>query len=213
MQMTDVEKEKIVAMIEDFEKKSSVEFVPSFADRSSDYQFLRFLFSFIISVILSLFLGLFISWGVDRFWAGACGVAGLTLILYFAVSTHFLKMPLMDFQKIFFRKVYAQALYVFYQLKINQESNGNGLLLYVSDLEKKFYLLPDHVLVNTLGQSYWEEKRSELERLAVLHPWPEALTKFLATLFADLIVKFPHTDVGNNPNLISNSWVKITDRD
>jgi putative membrane protein len=150
--------QNITEKIENLEKLSSIEFVPVYAHKSESYWGLRtFWFGFFVYVsqsflkqlwisnvliaIIPLVIGIFVFWAFDR-WS-------------------FL-FDLLTLDRFVDRSVERAAREEFLASEIFATEKRTGVLIYISKLERKVFVLADKGLAKGTEQEEWVQLGSEL---------------------------------------------------
>jgi uncharacterized membrane protein len=202
-------KNKILQLIQDFETHSVVEVVPCFADKSSDYRFLRMGISSLLSVVITSSILPFLPWNLDRAWFGLLLYTSQFAFFYVSCFRIFLNIPLRSIQDYVSQKVRLRALQAFHEFEIYKSAKGRGLLFFVSVNEKRFHLIPDSELMSKLDHTFWHEKVKKLEAtLSKTVDFEKDVFAFLSELLKELTSIFPQGESAND-NLVSNKWINL----
>lgn len=166
--LTRPEQGKITATVQEAERRTSGEIVPMVVSASHDYP------AATIAATLSFALpsGLFISgiisknlWmGTSNTWIFITLTAIIYLILYPLISrTKILKALFLNPNTVE-TEVRNSALAAFYSEKLYKTKNENGILIYISVLEKKVWFLADANINSKIKQQEWDSIVDELTK-------------------------------------------------
>ncbi len=164
--LNEQEQQQINRAVQDAEKQTSGEIVPMVVSRSGRYHEAVITCALFLSVPISL-IGTFLVgnllWiGPYNLWLFLLWVCATTLI------THYIARHSEILSSFFIQERYAQeeveraALAAFYSHGLYKTRDHNGILLYVSVLEKKVWILADSAINEQVEQATWDEVMEKL---------------------------------------------------
>lgn len=158
--MTASEQQRVTDAVHKAELKTSGEIVPMIVSRSHDYPMAAATCA--LSMALPLALVLTTIFG-ERLWIGP---QNMWLMLVFFGLLYAIFYPLImkrEWLKFFFLKesqvmheVYKGALAAFYSEQLYKTKNENGILLYISVLEQRVWILADRGINEKIDQQEWD---------------------------------------------------------
>lgn len=158
--LTKAEQEQVNAAVQEVERTTSGEIVPMIVNRSHEYPMAAMLGSLFLSIPASLILaGLIGPWiwvGRDNMWLflAICLVSFTVCHVLIKRSGRFTRFFL-DRQEAD-REIKEGAIAAFYAEKLHKTSGENGILLYVSVLEQKVWILADAGINKKIDPSQWD---------------------------------------------------------
>lgn len=160
---------KISNAVKEAEKKTSGEIVTAFIKRSDDYYFYRFVFSIIIGLIYyeimlfsfdkleSLMKSMF--WDYDYIYMINFIVFSMLLIImlvfFFLKQNFILRFIVLRKEKI--RKVHQRALRHFVEAGVYDTRDKTGILIFISEMERRVELIADRGINEKIEESKWKE--------------------------------------------------------
>ncbi len=159
--LTQAEQELITEAVHRAENKTSGEIVPLITSSSGDYLSSRI----VASLCLALLAGLPLTHLLGQsFWLGPQNMylfLGLLIVLY--PLFHFMFYNFRSLQRFFLiekevtRRVQDAALAAFYAEELYRTKKENGVLLYISLLEQRVWILADRGINDKLNPVIWQE--------------------------------------------------------
>jgi putative membrane protein len=164
--LTAAEQQKVTEVVQEAERITSGEIVPMVVSRSHDYPMAAV--TCCVSMVLPAALLLTNLIG-GRFWIGA---QNMWLFLALSAIFYALLYPLVlhsDRLKRFFlsrrqveQEVEKSALAAFYAEQLHKTRDANGILLYISVMEQKVWLLADSNINAKIDQQEWDTTIADL---------------------------------------------------
>lgn len=155
MNITDKDKELINELITDAELKSDSEIVPMIVSRSDNYPAAHFRSAIIVSFLFSLglyFSPLSIINPIYFLWIQ---IPGLVLGYYMANMPSITRL-LITKQEIEY-EVTQRAIEAFFEHNLHTTEQHNGVLIFISILEKKIKIITDVGVKKKVDQKIWDE--------------------------------------------------------
>jgi putative membrane protein len=187
--------EALAQAVRDIEENSDAEIVIVVRGRSGTYRHADYLCGAIVAFVGLVFV-LFSPFEFHTYW-----VPIDVLILFIAGAfvssrTDFIRRVLTgkDFRA---KAVRTGAAAMFYEAGIANTSAENGLLIYLSLLERRLEVIADRGILKAVPALKWNNSVFELKRIGK-NPEPENLVKAIGDLGALLSEHMPAT--GENPN-------------
>ncbi|TKB08654.1 hypothetical protein FCL48_13365 [Desulforhopalus sp. IMCC35007] len=164
--LTKEEQDKITLAVQAAEKRTTGEIVPMVVTKSDEYPLAALVCSASLSIPSSLLLSVIIG---QRIWIGPenmwlfLALFSLTFLpLYFWVHrTDRLKYYFLN-QGHVETQVSKSALAAFYSQGLYKTAADNGILLYISVLEKKVWILADSGINSRISQTIWDKVVDQL---------------------------------------------------
>ncbi|MDK9706482.1 MAG: TPM domain-containing protein [Desulforhopalus sp.] len=157
--LTKAEQERVNAAVREVELTTSGEIVPMIVSRSHEYPMAAMLGSLFLSIPASLLLaGLIGPWlwlGRDSMWLF------LAICLVSFTACHLLIKRSGCLTRFFLdrreadREIQEGAIAAFYAEKLHKTAGENGILLYISVLEQKVWILADAGINQKIDPSQW----------------------------------------------------------
>jgi len=160
---------KISNAVKDAEKKTSGEIVTAFIKRSDNYYLSRFVFSMIIGLIYyevilfsiekleNLIKSMF--WEFDYIYMLNFIVFSLLLIIiltfFFLKQNFILRFIVLKKEKI--QKVHQRALRHFVEAGVYDTRDKTGILIFISEMERRVELIADRGINEKISESKWKE--------------------------------------------------------
>jgi putative membrane protein len=158
--LTKAEQERVTAAVREAERTTSGEIVPMIVSRSHEYPMAATIGSLFLSIPASLILaGLIGPWiwlGRDNMWLF------LALCLVSFTACHVLIKRSGRLTRFFLdrheadREIQEGAIAAFYAEKLHKTAGENGILLYVSVLEQKVWILADAGINKKIDPGQWD---------------------------------------------------------
>jgi putative membrane protein len=192
----------IRAAVSKAESHTSGEIVPLLVAQSDDYREAAAQASVIIAAALSLSLALIIHDTSVWFFLPTA------FVLYFPIMAVVLRLPLL---KLAFTPaarvsevVRQQAMRIFYEKGLHRTRDGNGILIFISLLERKVWILGDRGINAVIPPERWVALASALSSGIRQGQLTEALAGVIAEMGDVLRQHFPsrHDDVNELPDLM-----------
>ena len=185
--------------VNELEKLSSIEFVPVFAKQSESYCLIRFLWA--IAFALSS------AYSLNQLWISPMLFYGIPIGVGFFVYFFIFKVPflfdLFTLDRSVLRSIERAAKEEFLKHEVFATQDRTGVLIYISNLERKVYVFADKGLATKTKDSEWTELGAELAKTLgdsknVAHTFSQALTQISKKHAADFPPK------SENPNELEN---------
>jgi putative membrane protein len=159
--LTKEEQDKITLAVQRAEKTTSGEIVPMVVTKSDEYPLAALVcsasFAIPLSLLLTVVIGQRIWIGPENMWLFLALFSLTFLPLYFLVyRTDRLKYYFLN-QGHVENQVSKSALAAFYSQGLYKTAADNGILLYISVLEKKVWILADSGINSRISQTTWDE--------------------------------------------------------
>lgn len=164
--LTEKEQETVTKAVQTAEKMTSGEIVPMVVSKSGEYPLAAVVCSLSLTIPVSLFLTIIIGqmiWiGPSNMWLFLAFFGCLFIPVYYLVlKTDRLKYYFLN-QDHIETEVSKSALAAFYSQGLYKTSADNGILLYISVLEKKVWILADSGINDKISQQTWDSVVDEL---------------------------------------------------
>lgn len=164
--LTKDEQDRVTRAVQEAEKKTSGEIVPMIVSASDDYP----LATVSCSVSFALPLSLLVTHLVGKMlWMEPQNMYLFLLVFFLVLSGFYLLCRNSRWLKYFFlpagqveKKVRDGALGAFYSEQLYKTAQENGILIYISVLEKKVWILGDHGINEKIEQTSWDSIVSDL---------------------------------------------------
>lgn len=166
--LTKEEQQKITAAVQTAEKKTAGEIVPMVVSKSGDYPLAAVVcsasFTIPLSLMLTVIIGKLLWIGPQNMWL-FLGIFALIFIpIYLLVKkTDRLKYYFLNPDHVE-EAVSKSALAAFYSQGLYKTADDNGILLYISVLEKKVWIFADAGINNQIDQATWDNVIEELTK-------------------------------------------------
>src|SRR5437588_2084747 len=187
--------ENIAAAVRDIEKATDAEVVIVVRGRSGSYRHADYLFGALFGFIGLLFV-LFSPFDFHTYWV-PFDVALLFVVGAFVSSRSDVIRRLLTTNNFRTKAARAGAAAMFYEAGIANTHAENGLLIYLSLLERKMEVIADRGILKAVPPLKWNHSVFELKEVAQKCE-PEDLINALRNLGAVLAEHLPAT--GENPN-------------
>ncbi|SRR5581483_9894605 len=185
----------IAQAVADIEKQSNAEIVVVVRGRSGTYRHADYLFGALLAFIGLIFV-LFSPWEFHTFWIPFDVIALFVVGAWIASRGDWLRRLLTT--KAFQQKAArAGAAAMFYEAGIANTSTENGVLIYLSLLERQMEVIADRGILKCVPPLKWNHAVFELKEIAK-DADPETLVAGLQSLGKLLAEHAPAT--GENPN-------------
>jgi putative membrane protein len=164
--LTPEEQQKITAAVQEAERRTSGEIVPMIVSRSHRYPMAAATctvsFSLPLALVLTTLLGRALWIGPQNMWL----MLGLFAILYvifypLVVRRDWLKFYFLS-SSLVEHEVQEGALAAFYSEQLYKTKDENGILLYISVMEKKVWILGDRGINEKIDQQKWDSVVADL---------------------------------------------------
>src|SRR5256886_377962 len=185
----------IGAAVREIEAKTNAEIVVAVRGRSGTYRHADYLFGAIVAFIGLLFV-LFSRFEFHTFWI-PFDVIALFVAGAFVSSRGDWIRRMLTTKTFRVRAARAGASAMFYEAGIANTSAENGLLIYLSLLERRMEVIADRGILKAVPALKWNNAAFELKRVG-RKPEPEDLIRAVRNLGAVLAEHMPAT--GENPN-------------
>jgi putative membrane protein len=187
--------EALAQAVRDIEKQTAAEIVVVVRGRSGTYRQADYLFGAIVA-LLGLIFVLFSPWEFHTYWIPFDVVALFVAGAFISSRGHFLRR-LLTTRKFQTKAARAGAAAMFYEAGIANTSAENGVLIYLSLLERQMEVIADRGVLKCAPPLKWNQVVFEL-RESARNPGPSKLIAGLRNLGQLLSEHMPAT--GENPN-------------
>ena len=166
--LTQKEQQTITAAVQVAEKQTAGEIVPMVVSKSGDYPLAAVVcstsFAIPLSLLLTVIVGKSLWLGPQNMWLFIGIFALLFIPIYYLVKrTDRLKYYFLNPDHVE-EEVSKSALAAFYSQSLYKTSGDNGILLYISVLEKKVWIFADAGINNKIEQATWDNVIEELTK-------------------------------------------------
>lgn len=185
----------IGAAIREIESQTNAEVVVAVRGRSGTYRHADYLFGAILALIGLLFV-LFSPFDFHTYWI-PFELVGLFIVGAFVSSRGDWIRRLFTSRKFRAKAARTGAAAMFYEAGIANTSAENGLLIYLSLLERQMEVIADRGILKAVPALKWNQAVFELKRVAE-DPNPERLLSGLREVGVLLAEHLP--PLGENPN-------------
>ena len=187
--------ESLAQAVRDIEKDSDAEIVIVVRGRSGTYRHADYLCGAIVAFVGLIFV-LFSPFEFHTYWVPIDVLALFLAGAFMSSRTDALRRALTsrDFRS---KAARTGAAAMFYEAGIANTSAENGLLIYLSLLEKRLEVIADRGILKAVPALKWNNSVFELKRIG-RKPEPESLIKAVRDLGGLLAEHMPAT--GENPN-------------
>jgi putative membrane protein len=185
----------IAEAVREIEKHTDAEVVVVVRGRSGSYRHADYLFGAIIAFLGLLFL-LFAPFDFHTYWV-PFDVIGLFLIGAFICTRTPALRRLLTSSKFRANAVRTGAAAMFYEAGIANTSSENGLLIYLSLLERRLEIIADRGILKAIPALKWNTTTFDLKRISHRGD-PDEFIASLRELGSVLAEHMPAT--GENPN-------------
>ncbi|MBY0413038.1 MAG: TPM domain-containing protein [Bdellovibrionales bacterium] len=153
--ISNTERDQIKELIADAENKSNSELVPMIVSRSDNYPAAQFRMAIIVSFLFSFalyFSPLAIINPIYFLWIQIPGL----LVGYFLGNIPYFTRLLITKQEIEY-EVTQRAIEAFFEHNLHTTSKHNGVLIFISMLERKIKIITDVGVKEKVDQKVWDE--------------------------------------------------------
>lgn len=185
----------IGAAVREIEAKTNAEIVVAIRGRSGTYRHADYLFGVIVAFLGLLFV-LFSPFEFHSYWIPFDVMALFAAGAFVSSRGDWIRRRLTA-QKFQAQAARTAAAAMFYEGGIANTSAENGLLIYLSLLERQMEVIADRGILKAVPALQWNQTVFELKRIAQ-NPDPEKLISALREVGALLADHMP--PVGENPN-------------
>lgn len=193
--LTRQEEQKIAAAVASAEKHTSGEIVCRIAPGSYDYPRADIIGATAMALPLSLaltpLLGAWLWMGAVNMWL----FLGSFAILFLAGHVAVRRLPrlkrLFISQREMDEEVAEAAMTAFYRMGVSRTRERTGVLLYISLLERKVWVLADQGINAKVAPGHWDAVVSRLTEELHRHPDADAVCRAIAGIGVDLERHFP----------------------
>lgn len=186
---------EIADAVREIEKQTDAEVVVVVRGRSGSYRQADYLFGALVAFLGLLFV-LFTPFDFHTYWV-PFDVVALFLIGWFISARTDIIRRLLTSAKFRANAVRSGAAAMFYEAGIANTSAENGLLIYLSLLERRMEIIADRGILKAIPALKWNTTTFDLKRIAHRHN-PDELIESLRKLGGVLAEHMPPT--GENPN-------------
>lgn len=196
--LTQEEQQTITAAVQVAEKQTAGEIVPMVVSKSGDYPLAAVVcsasFAIPLSLLLTVIVGKIMWIGPQNMWL-FLGIFALSFIpIYYLVKkTDWLKYYFLNPDHVE-EEVSKSALAAFYNQGLYKTSGDNGILLYISVLEKKVWIFADAGINNKIEQVTWDNVVAELTKGIKLGDQCQAICSAVTSIGEILQEHFPYDE-------------------
>lgn len=190
------EQETITAAVQTAEKLTSGEIVPMVVSKSGDYPVAAVLCSASLATPLSLLLTSLLG---QLLWIGPSNMwFFLTLFALIFTPLYYLSLKNDRLKSFFLNETHVEtevsksALAAFYSQGLYKTAADNGILLYISVLEKKVWILADSGISEIIPQENWDTVVEELTAEIKEGKQCEAICRAIESIGNILKTHFPY---------------------
>ncbi len=187
--------EALAQAVRDVEKDSDAEIVIVVRGRSGSYRHADYLCG-AITALAALAFVLFSPFDFHTYWVPIDVAAAFIAGAYVSGRTNLIRRALST-KKFRAQAARTGAAAMFYEAGIANTSAENGLLIYLSLLERRLEVIADRGILKTVPALKWNNSVFELKRVG-RKPEPEELVKAIRSVGSLLAEHMPAT--GENPN-------------
>src|SRR5213080_485539 len=187
--------ESLAQAVRDIEKETDAEIVIVVRGRSGSYRHADYLFGATLAFIGLLFV-LFTPFDFHTYWVPFEVIAIFLIGVYVSSRSDSIRR-ICTTEKSRAKAARAGAAAMFYEAGIAHTYAENGLLIYLSLLEKRLEVIADRGILKAVEPLKWNHSIFELKQVAH-DPEPEKLVKAVHDLGRVLAEHLPST--GENPN-------------
>ncbi len=194
--LTKEEQATVTKAVQAAEKMTSGEIVPMVVSKSGEYPLAAVVCALSLTIPLSLLLTIIIGqmiWiGPSNMWLFLALWSCLFIPTYYLVlKTDRLKYYFLN-QNHIETEVSKSALAAFYSQGLYKTAADNGILLYISVLEKKVWILADSGINEKISQQTWDSVVDELTKGIKKGEQCEAICTAIESIGSTLQEYFPH---------------------
>ena len=186
---------QLAATISEIESKTNAEIVVVVRGRSGTYRHADYLFGGIIALVGLIFV-LFSPWEFHTYWIPFDVIALFVAGAWISSRGYFIRR-LLTTRKFQAEAARAGAAARFYEAGIANTAAENGVLIYLSLLERRLEVIADRGILRSVPPLKWNHAVFELKESAT-NPEPARLVTGLQNLGKILAEHLPAT--GENPN-------------
>jgi putative membrane protein len=187
--------EQLAATVRDIESKTNAEIVVVVRGRSGHYRHADYLFGAAIALIGIVFV-LFSPWEFHTYWIPFDVIALFVVGAWISSRGYFIRR-LLTTKKFQSEAARSGAAARFYEAGIANTAAENGVLIYLSLLERRLEVIADRGVLKSVPPLKWNHAVFQLKESAT-HPEPAKLVSGLQNLGNILAEHVPVT--GENPN-------------
>lgn len=196
--LTEEEQNTITAAVQSAEKKTSGEIVPMVVSKSADYPLAAVVcsasFAIPLSLLLTMVIGKLMWLGPQNMWLFLGLFALLFIPIYYLVrQTDRLKYFFLNPDHVE-EEVSKAALAAFYSQGLYKTAGDNGILLYISVLEKKVWIFADAGINDKIEPAKWDDVIVELTNGIKQHNQCAAICAAVTSIGQILEEHFPCTE-------------------
>lgn len=194
--LTRKEQAQITEAVQKAEKMTSGEIVPMVVSKSGDYPLAAAVcsmsFAVPVGLLLTIIIGKMVWIGPSNVWLFLALAACLYIpVYYLAHKKELLKYYFLN-QGHVETEVSQSALAAFYSQGLYKTAAANGILLYISVLEKKVWILADSGINDKISQQTWDVVVDELTTGITEGKQCEAICAAIVSIGNILHDYFPH---------------------
>ncbi len=202
--LKDISKEKIHQAISEVETKSSCELVAVLTQKSSDYTTIVILVASLIALLLPAFL---LVWKPNMEALYIYEIQVVTFVItYLLFSIDKIQQILIP-KKILHKQASAKAHESFMTLGLDQTTNHQGVMIFVSIFEHFVEIIVDSGVNNKLSNHIWQDIIDDFITDVKNEDFEKGYIKAIKAIEKILKVEFPIHD--NDKNELSNRLIEI----
>ena len=201
--ITNKDREEIKALIDEAETNSTSELVPMIVKTSDVYPAAHFRGAIIVSFLFSVALYMSPFQIINPIWFLWVQVPGL-LIGYALGNIPQITRLLITKKEVEY-EVTQRAIEAFFENKLHTTENHNGVLIFISLLERKIKIITDVSVREKIEQKIWDDIIHDFTDMAREGQFVEALKKSIAATSSVLERHFPAS--GTRKNELKNDLI------
>ncbi len=183
------EKEKIKKAVSEAEKDTTGEIAVKVAEASDRYRDAEILGSVLLSGLFALVLSLLLNHITIWFYIPAAFVLFFPCLYLFRRVPH-LKLALVS-DRDAMHEVSEEAIHSFYERGLHRTKHGTGILIYISLLERRVWILGDSGINDKVDSHFWNSLVAELTKGIREDNALDALCSVIGKAGAELSRHFP----------------------
>jgi putative membrane protein len=183
------EKEKIKQAVTEAEKDTTGEIAVKVVEASARYRDAEILGSVLLSGLFALVLSLLLNHVTVWFYIPATFILFFPCWYLFKKAPH-LKLALVSDQDAV-HEVSEEAIHSFYERGLHRTKHGTGILIFISLLERKVWILGDSGINDKVDRDFWGSLVTELTKGIREGKALDALCSVIAKCGVELSKQFP----------------------
>jgi putative membrane protein len=187
MKITTADKQAIKECIKKAEQTTSGEFVPVILSSSDHYPAAHYRLAIILGGLIPLTYNYFMpADSLVTLWATLSGLLlGYLLAFIPAIKRIFITKAERD------EETYQRALQAYYELGVTNTKLRTGVLIFLSLLERKVFILADNGINSVVEKEYWQEQVKILTQSIRQQKFISGVEQVLANISSKLTQHFP----------------------